>query len=147
MRLLVRNCTTFDYYKYTGLDSDLDENDLHTGIWKPVYAEPVTYTGNISSPSGAAVQAFDGLDIRYTHVLLMDDPNADISETGYIVWKGKTYDVTAVRASLNVLSVALEQRTIDHGDQIIEGPKGETGETGQTGETGETGATGETGET
>lgn len=150
MRLLVRNCTAFDYYKYTGLDSDLDENNLHTGIWKPVYAEPVTYTGNISSPSGAAVQAFDGLEIRYTHVLVMDNPDADISETGYIVWKGKTYDVTAVRPSLNVLSVALEQRTIDNGDQTIEDTAeevSETGETGQTGETGETGETVETGET
>ena len=120
MRLLIRNRTTFQYYGYTGLDSDLDENDLHTGIPKPVYADPVTYKGNISSPSGAAVQAFDGLDIRYTHVLVMDNPKADIRETGYIVWKGKTYDVTAVRPSLNVLSVALHQRTVDNGDQLID---------------------------
>ena len=118
MRLLIRNRTEFAYYGYTGLDSDIDEETgLHTGVPKPVYKDPVTYNGNISAPSGAAVQAFDGLEIRYTHILLMDDPNADISETGYIVWKGKKYDVTAVRPSLNVLSVALRQRTEDHGDQ------------------------------
>lgn len=124
MRLLIRNRTTFQYYGYTGVDSDLDENELHTGNFKPVYEDPVTYNGNISSPSGAAVQAFDGLDIRYTHILLMDNLKADIRETGYIVWKNKTYDVTAVRPSLNVLSVALHQRTDDNGDQLIDDGNG-----------------------
>lgn len=117
MKLLIRNRTEFEYYAYTGLETDEDENGMHTGVWRPVYDNPVTYKGNISSPSGSAVQAFDGLEVRYTHVLLMDDPNADISETGYIVWKGKEYDVTAVRPSLNVLSVALRMRTENHGDQ------------------------------
>lgn len=117
MKLLIRNRTEFEYYAYSGLESDEDENGLHTGVWHPVYDDPVTYKGNISAPSGSAVQAFDGLEVRYTHVLLMDNPNADISETGYIVWKGKEYDVTAVRPSLNVLSVALRMRTENHGDQ------------------------------
>ena len=117
MKLLIRNRTEFEYYAYTGLDSDVDENDLHTGIWKPVYDDPVTYKGNISSPSGGAVQAFDGLEIRYTHVLVMDNPNVDIKETGYIVWKGNTYDITAVRPSLNSVSIALRKRTADNGDQ------------------------------
>lgn len=123
MRLLVRNMTDFVYYKYTGVESDLDENDLHTGVPKPVYMGPFPYFGNISVPSGSANQAFDGLDVRYTHILLMDNPNVDISETGYIVWKGKTYDVTAVRPSMNVMSIALRQRTEDHGDQIIVSPR------------------------
>lgn len=117
MKLLKRNCTKFKYFPYTGLESDLDEDGLHTGVPSPVYGRSVTYSGNISAPSGAAVQAFDGLDIRYTHILVLNDPNADIRETGYIVWRGKTYDVTAVRPSLNILSVALHQRTTDHGDQ------------------------------
>lgn len=124
MKLLKRNCTEFEYYAYTGLDSDVNEDGLHTGIWEPIYSDPVTYKGNISSPSGAAVQAFDGLEIRYTHVLVMDNPNIDIRETGYIVWKGRKYDINAVRPSLNVLSVALQQRTEDHGDQYTK-PEGD----------------------
>ena len=120
MRLLIRNRTEFEYYPYTGLESDEDENGLHTGVWHPVYDEPVTYKGNISAPSGAAVQAFDGLDIRYTHVLLMDDPNADISEMGRIRWKGRMYRITAVRPSMNVLSVALLAETVNYGDQYHE---------------------------
>lgn len=118
MKLLIRNRTEFEYYAYTGVDSDVDEETgMHTGIWKPVYDDPMTYKGNISAPSGSAIQAFDGLDIRYTHVLVMDNPNVDIKETGYIVWKENTYDVTAVRPSLNSVSIALHQRTVDNGDQ------------------------------
>ena len=120
MKLLKRNRTEFKYYAYTGLDSDLNEDGIHTGVYVPVYKAPVTYMGNISVPSGNAVQAFDGLEIRYTHVLLMDNPKAEIDEYGKIEWKGKTYDITAVRPSLNVLSVALKQRTEDHGDQYTE---------------------------
>lgn len=118
MILLRRNLTSFEYYAYTGVDSDIDEETgMHTGIPKPIYATPVTYRGNISAPSGSAIQAFDGIDARYTHILLLDDVNADISETGYIVWKGSKYDVTAVRPSMNVLAVALRRRTENHGDQ------------------------------
>lgn len=118
MILLRRNLTAFEYYAYTGVDSDIDEETgLHTGVPKPLYSDPVAYYGNISAPSGSAIQAFDGIDVRYTHILLLDDVNADISETGYIVWKGSTYDVTAVRPSINVLAVALRRRTENHGDQ------------------------------
>ena len=125
MKLQKRNCTEFSYYGYTGLDSDVDpDTGLHTGIWKPVYADPVVCRGNISSPSGDVTQAFDGLEIRYTHVLLMDDADADIHETGYIEWKGHKYDITAVIPSINVLSVALRQRSDDNGDQYEE-PEGD----------------------
>lgn len=120
MILLKRNSTEFKYYAYTGLDSDLNNDGLHTGIWKPVYADPVIYKGNISAPSGAAIQAFEGLEIRYTHVLLMDNPNVDIHETGYIEWKERQYDITAVRPSLNVMSIALRERIKDNGDQYEE---------------------------
>ena len=118
MRLLKRNMTEFEYYGYTGVDSDVDaETGLHTGVPMPLYSDPVTYKGNISAPSGSVVQAFDGLEIQYTHILLMDDTKADIHEEGYIKWRGNKYDITGVRPSLNVLSVALRQRLNDYGDQ------------------------------
>lgn len=124
MRLLIRNRTEFEYYAYTGLESDEDENGMHTGVWHPVYDNPVTYKGNISVPSGIAVQAFDGLEIRYSHVLLMDDPNADIREDGKVKWNDRMYSITAVRPSLNVLSVALLAETVNNGDQRINGYTG-----------------------
>lgn len=119
MRLLLRNTTKFEYCAYTGLESDLNEDGLHTGVYKPVYDDPVEYRGNISAPSGRAVQAFDGLEIRYTHVLIMDKPDTDIDEYGKILWNGKTYAITAVRRTMNVLNVALMEQTEDHGDQDV----------------------------
>lgn len=119
MKCLKRNMTEFEYYAYTGLDSDIDEDGLHTGVYKPVYDGPIMYSGNISAPSGSAIQTFGGLDIRYTNVLVMDDPNVDIRETGYIRCKGKNYEVTAVRPSLNSVAIALREKTEDHGDQEV----------------------------
>lgn len=117
MRLLRRNTTKFEYYGYSGVDSDVDDDGLHTGQPHPVYDNPKTYRGNISAPSGSAIQAFDGLEIRYTHTLIMDDPDVNINEAGYIVWKGKSYYITAVVPSINFVTIALLQRTIDNGDQ------------------------------
>lgn len=119
MRLLKRNCVQFEYLPYTGLESDLDENGLHTGVPHVVYGDPVDYVGNISTPSGAAIQAFDGLEVRYSHILVMDTPNADIREYGKIRYKNRMYTITAVRPSLNVLSVALVADTVDYGDQPV----------------------------
>lgn len=119
MRLLHRNCAVFEYIPYIGLESDVDENDLHTGIMIPKYGDPVKYVGSISTPSGSAIQAYSGLDIRYSHVLLMDDPKAEINEYGKVRYNNKTYTVTAVRPSLNVLSVALLEDTVNLGDQVI----------------------------
>ena len=105
---------------YRGLSQPKDEDGNYTGDPVVLYKDPVTYWGNISTPNGQVIQAFDGLGIQYSHVLLMDDPDADIDEAGIVLWKGKTYQVKAVRPSLNVLSVALMQCTEDHGDQYIE---------------------------
>lgn len=128
MKCQKRNLTEFAYRKYLG-ESDYDETTgEHTG--EPVirYGDPEPYEGNISAPSGFASQTLFGKDTRYTHVLLMDDPEADIRETGLIDWKGNTYEVTAVRPSLNVLAVALQKQTENNGKPYE--PEGQTGETG-----------------
>lgn len=111
MRLLRRNTTVFEYIPATGEESDLDENERHTGEFHPVYGDPVEYRGNISAPSGKTQQAFYGEDIRYTHILVMDRVDVEISEEGLIRWKGALYDIQAIRPSLNVMSIALRKRT------------------------------------
>ena len=126
MKLLKRNTDEFRYYKHSGLLTDIDEDGMHTGEFRPVYADPVTYRGNISSPSGSAVQAFDGLEIRYTHTLLMDKPDVDIEETGEIEWKGKRYDIKAVRPSLNSVLIALQEK-LREPDSVPYDPGGEGG--------------------
>lgn len=116
MRLLYRNTTEFEYLPYTGLMSDLNEDEEHTGELHPEYGKPIVYRGNISSPSGYTNQTFYGTDIRYTHMLVMADNKVDIRETGLIRWKGDLYDIRAVRPSLNGMSVALRKQTKDYLD-------------------------------
>lgn len=116
MKLLLRNTTEFEYLPYTGLETDLNEEDEHTGEFHPVYGDPITYRGNISIPSGYTNQTFYGSDVRYTHVLVMGDHAVDIRETGLIRWKGDLYDIRAVRPSINGMSIALRRQTKDNPD-------------------------------
>ena len=111
MRTQRRNTVRFQYKANTGEETEVTRSDMHTGEYEPVYADPVEYRGNISAPSGVAQANLFGLNTPYTHVLVMDDPKAQIKEDGLVVWNGDEYEVKAVRPSLNVLSVALRKRT------------------------------------
>lgn len=113
MRLLRRNTTPFQYRAYLG-EQEVLRNGHHTGNYEPTYAAAVTYRGNISAPSGFATDNLFGVNTQYTHVLLLDKPDADISEDGLIDWNGAVYEVKAVRPSLNVLAVALKKRTVNN---------------------------------
>lgn len=111
MHTLRRNETEFEYLPPDGETSDLNDDGEHTGEFYPIPADPVPMRGNISMPSGTTSQNFFGTDTRYTHVLVMDDPDADISELGMIHWKGSLYEIRAVRPSINTLSIALRKKT------------------------------------
>lgn len=111
MKLLRRNTKAFEYLPCTGEETDLDEQGRHTGIYRPVYGEPVSKRGSISSPSGQTNQTFFGLDIRYTHTLVMAEDYEDIAESGIIRWQDKLYEIKAVRPSLNGMSAALKEMT------------------------------------
>lgn len=113
MKCLRRNKQEFEYLPYSGVDSDLNEDGEHTGEFHHLYDSPVRYKGNISVPSGHTNQTFYGEEIRYTHTLVMDDPNVNMDEYGLVRWKGNTYDIQAVRPSMNSVSIALKQRTKD----------------------------------
>ena len=146
MKLLKRNETEFTYTAYAGKEEILS-NGKHTGKFTISYADPVPYRGHISTPSGQTNQQLFGIETVYTHVLLMDDPDADIREDGLIQWKGYVYEIKAVRPSLNVLAVALKktravpEREIPSGQEETN-PNDQNEETGSTTDT-----TGETGET
>ena len=131
MRLLKRNTTPFEYLPNSGVDSDLNSDGEHTGEYHTVFGTAVSYRGNISAPSGQTNWTFYGLEGRYTHTLVMDNPKADIKEGGAVRWNGHLYDVIAVRPSLNVLSVALRRQT--ENNVPVTGVTGATGETGTTG--------------
>lgn len=120
MKLLKRNLTEFEYLPYTG-ESDIDpDTGLHTGEPVPQYGEPIPLEGNISTPSQLVNPTFYGEDIRYTHTLVMEPPEEEIDEYGLIFWQGDTYEIRAVRPSLNVLALALRKRTKDHAEGVGE---------------------------
>lgn len=116
MHLLRRNTTVFEYLPPAGETSDLNDNGEHTGEFYQVHKDPVEYRGTISTPGGYISQNFFGTDTRYTHVLMMDDPDVDITELGMIRWKGKLYEIRAVRPSINSVSIALREKTMNHTD-------------------------------
>lgn len=117
MHLLRRNMTDFEYLPPDDYESDLNEYGEHTGDFDLKHGDPVPYRGNISMPSGMISQNFFGTDVRYTHVLVMEDLNAGISELGLIRWQGNLYEITAVRPSLNTLSVALRKKTTNNAER------------------------------
>lgn len=119
MRLLRRNTTRFMYRALTG-EAETLQDGMHTGNYEPTYGDPVQYRGNISAPSGFATDNLFGVNTQYTHVLVMDNPNANIAEDGLIEWNGAEYEVKAVRPSLNVLAVALKKRTVNHAEAITD---------------------------
>lgn len=119
MRLLRRNTTRFMYRALTG-ETETLQDGMHTGNYEPTYGDPVQYRGNISAPSGFATDNLFGVNTQYTHVLVMDTPNANIAEDGLIEWNGAEYEVKAVRPSLNVLAVALKKRTVNHAEAITD---------------------------
>ena len=115
MRLLRRNTSVFSYRAFAG-EQEVLKDGRHTGNTKPLYAEPVQYRGNISAPSGFATDNLFGVNTKYTHVLLMDNPNADIKEDGLIDWNGSSYEIKAVRPSINVLAIALKKKTANYAE-------------------------------
>ena len=50
-------------------------------------------------------------------VLLMEDPEAPVTEHGLVIFKGAEYEVRAVRPSLNVLAVGLQKRTENNAEE------------------------------
>ena len=79
MKLLTRNVKECTYTACVG-KTEVLKDGKHTGKFEVSYSEPVYYKGNISVPSGQDQQTFFGIDTVYTHVLLMDNPEADIRE-------------------------------------------------------------------
>ena len=115
MILLKRNLKEMEYIPYEG-ESDLDETTgLHTGEPVLTYGTPIPFLGNISTPSQYVNPTFYGEDIRYTHTLVMEPTDEfTVNEYGLIQYNGETYEIRAIRPSLNYLSLALRKHTVNH---------------------------------
>ena len=112
MRLLKRNCSEAVYWPYESTEEHRNAYGQRTGenfvnYGNAVFLERV----NFSIPNGHASQELFGKDTPYTHVMLVDD-DVVIEEHGLIMHNERMYEITAVRKSLNVLSVALKRTFI-----------------------------------
>ena len=138
MRCLLRNKKSFEYFPYTGVETDLNTDGEHTGEFHRQYGRPIRMKGNISSPSGNTNTTFYGDDIRYTHTLVMEHPKADVNEYGLIRWNGEWYTITATRPSMNSVTVALKKQTADYYEapDYPEYDEEETGDEEQSGDQG-----------
>lgn len=96
---------------YNGKQEIMIDQTKHTGRYEVQYGDPVIFRGMINSPSGYVQPQLFGINKDYTHVLILDDPDADIKEEGRIRWKDALYEIKAVSPSINVLSVALKKLT------------------------------------
>ena len=107
MRLLRRNTVEFEHLAYKGKEEVLDYGK-HTGRYNPQYADPVVYRGTIDLPGGYVARELFGLNLDYTHILVMDQKDAPIKEEDRIAWNDRQYEIRAVRPSLNFLSIAMK---------------------------------------
>lgn len=110
MKLLKRNLKTVEYLAYRGKEEILSDGK-HTGRMEVVYDDPVVFEGNLSVPNTYASHHMFGIDVNYTHVLMLEGTDTGIEEEGLIVYGDDTYEIRSVRESLNVTTVALRKRT------------------------------------
>lgn len=115
MPLLRLNTVEFEYLPKAESLTDVNEFGEHTGDFTERYGKPVKYRGNISVPSGYDTQNLFGTDTRYSHVLVMRNPDTDIRETGMIRYNGELYEIRSVKPSINQFSAALRKKTSDEG--------------------------------
>lgn len=113
MKLLRRDTVEFQYRPLSAAMETQTDN-RHTGNLKPEYGYPVTYRGNISPAGGYVANQLFGQNSNYTHVLLMDDPTADVQESGIIEWNNGVYEIYSISRSRNFMHVALRKKTVNH---------------------------------
>lgn len=117
--MLRRQRTSFEYMPFLRKTEILD-NGKHTGRHTAKYGGRVTYTGNVAMPTGYVQATWFGIDKDYSHILIMDDPQAPIKEEGIIEWQGDTYVIQAVRPSINFLSIAMRRITPEEAKALKE---------------------------
>ena len=90
----------------------------HTGRFAPAYGDPVSVEGNMDLPNGFVQNQLFGINTDYTHVLLIaktpaetEGPTNRFEESGLIDWRDNSYQIMAIRESLNVIALALQKLT------------------------------------
>lgn len=122
MRLLRKNRQHIEYYPNLGVE-EVIEDGRHTGRFVVKYGDPVVYHGNVAASMmyDRADMRWYGVETTYLHTIVLDDVNADIKETGKIVWNGNDYEVKEVAPSLNVLRIQIRKMVSNNAEAVTSG--------------------------
>lgn len=125
MRTLTRNKSRIFYANYHDKTPIRDEYGNLTGEYYLSYDKPVLIMANVSASRGESTTRQFGEDVRYDHIIVLDDPAFPIAETS-ILWidtlpeiaeDGTTetphdYIVKQVAPSLNSISIAVSKVSV-----------------------------------
>ena len=127
MRCLDRNKTACYYATFKDLEEQLDEYGNYTGIYNPIYNNPVKLSANISPAKGSTSVKQFGIQLDYSKVLVVSG-SCPISEDS-VLWidtlpeletDGSTttpydYVVAAVAKSFHSTAYALKKVDVQNG--------------------------------
>ena len=119
MRILSRNKQTIYYALYSGETEEIRDG-LYTGEKVSIYALPVEIRASVSAARGTADIDLFGVNVSYTHTVIVDDMSCPINEHSRL-WIGcapvgeggaavpHNYEVVQVAKSLNHIAYAVRK--------------------------------------
>ena len=91
MRGLMRNKRWVYYKNFVKTEYELDSNNRKTGNTKTVYSDVKRFYVTVSTPTGNAVVEMFGTDEKYDKVVVVDQPEIEITENS-VLWIDRKYD-------------------------------------------------------
>lgn len=117
MRALTRNKKSWAYANYIG-KAPIVADGKYTGEYDLTYTEPIDCKGNISPATGNNYTDLFGINVDYDKVIVMTEPDLDISEDS-IIWinadtnGANNYIVKRIARSLNSISIAVKRVNVN----------------------------------
>lgn len=109
MRGLARNKSTIQYILYESYEEEQDSNGYYTGAQIPRYSDPVSIRASVSASRGTSEVDLFGINVPYTHTIIVDDMTCPVDENSIFYISGKPYAVLLVAKSLNHITYAVRK--------------------------------------
>ena len=115
MRGLLINQQKIYYALYLGKREAQNQDALYTGDLVDIYDSPVEVMASVSAARGTSDIDLFGININYTHTVIVDHEDCPITETSRL-WIGRdpnkdehNFEVVRVARSLNHVVYAVQQ--------------------------------------
>lgn len=109
MRNLLRNKQTIYYQLYEGKKEEVTADGLYTGGKAPKLSAKAPIMASISAARGSSDVEMFGVDVSYTHTVIVDDMNCPINEHSRLSIGDGEYAVVRVARSLNHIAYAVKE--------------------------------------